>query len=295
MGSDGHYPEEAPAHKVTVAGFWISRYTVTNADFNRFVDATGYVTLAEHPAIDLSLFRIPTFHTGVLVGSLFRVGVGATPFLLPLLLQLGFGMDPLQSGLLTCATAVGAMFMKTLTSAILRRFGFRAVLTANALVSSAAVATFGLFTAATPHLVIFLVLLVSGCLRSLQFTSLQAISFAEVTRETMSQASSIASMAQRLSQSLGVAIGAGGWIVQRVIGEADRRWTRKVETPLKQLGVTLFEGFARIWLLAGFILIAALVGGRRDGLTTSLVILGAYSVAFAVKVLSGPPPRTAVR
>jgi hypothetical protein len=65
-----------------------------------------------------------------------------------------------------------------------------------------------LFTAATPHLVIFLVLLVSGCLRSLQFTSLQAISFAEVKRETMSQASGIASMAQRLSQSLGVAIGA---------------------------------------------------------------------------------------
>ncbi len=94
---------------------------------------------------------------------------------------------------------------------------------------------------------------------------------------------------------LGVAIGAGGWILQRVIGEADRRWTRKVETPLKQLGVTLFEGFARIWLLAGFILISALVGGRRDGLTTSLVIFGAYSVAFAVKVLSGPPTRTAVR
>ena len=55
---------------------------------------------------------------------------------------------------------------------------------------------------------IFLVLLASGCLRSLQFTSLQAISFAEVTRETMSQASSIASMAQRLAQSRGVALGA---------------------------------------------------------------------------------------
>jgi MFS family permease len=117
-------------------------------------------------------------------------------------------MDPLQSGLLTCATAVGAMFMKTLTTMILRRFGFRKVLTINALVASAAVGVFGIFTAATPHLVIFLVLLVSGCLRSLQFTSLQAISFAEVTRETMSQASSIASMAQRLAQSLGVALGA---------------------------------------------------------------------------------------
>jgi len=44
-----------------------------------------------HPVIDLSLFRLPTFRTGVLAGSLFRIGVGATPFLLPLLLQLGFG------------------------------------------------------------------------------------------------------------------------------------------------------------------------------------------------------------
>ena len=161
-----------------------------------------------HPVIDLSLFKLPTFHTGVLAGSLFRIGVGATPFLLPLLLQLGFGMNPLQSGLLTCATAVGAMFMKTLTTIILRRFGFRKVLTVNALVASAAIGIFGLFTAATPHLVIFLVLLASGCLRSLQFTALQAISFAEVTRETMSQASGIASMAQRLAQSLGVALGA---------------------------------------------------------------------------------------
>jgi EmrB/QacA subfamily drug resistance transporter len=161
-----------------------------------------------NPLIDLSLFRIPTFHTGVLVGSLFRIGVGATPFLLPMLLQLGFGLNPLQSGLLTCATAVGAMFMKTLTTIILRRFGFRKVLTVNALVTSAAVGVCALFTAATPHAVIFFVLLVSGCLRSLQFTALQAISFAEVKRETMSQASSIASMAQRLAQSLGVAIGA---------------------------------------------------------------------------------------
>jgi formylglycine-generating enzyme len=47
MGSDDHYPEEAPAHRVTVDGFWADRYPVTNAAFRRFVDATGYVTLAE--------------------------------------------------------------------------------------------------------------------------------------------------------------------------------------------------------------------------------------------------------
>src|SRR5258706_5481852 len=174
-----------------------------------------------HPVIDLALLRLPTFHTGVVAGSLFRIGVGATPFLLPLLLQVGFGMNPLQSGLLTCAPPVGARFMKTLTTIILRRFGFRKVLTVNALVASAAVGIYGLFTAATPHLVIFLVLLVSGCLRSLQFTALQAVSFAEVTRETMSQASSIASMAQRLAQSLGVAIGA--YTLQVEIGRASCR------------------------------------------------------------------------
>jgi formylglycine-generating enzyme required for sulfatase activity len=50
MGSDRHYPEEAPAHKVKVNGFWIDRHTVTNREFKRFVETTGHVTLAERPA-----------------------------------------------------------------------------------------------------------------------------------------------------------------------------------------------------------------------------------------------------
>lgn len=51
MGSDRHYPEEAPAHTVSVDGFWIDRYQVTNAKFRRFVNATDYLTVAE---------RVPT-------------------------------------------------------------------------------------------------------------------------------------------------------------------------------------------------------------------------------------------
>ena len=163
---------------------------------------------AAHPSLELRMFRVQTFFNGVVAGSLFRIGVGATPFLLPLLLQLGFGLNPLQSGLITCATAAGAMFMKTLTVTILRQWGFRAVLSVNALFAAASVAACALFTASTPHLVIVLVLLVSGCLRSLQFTAMQALSFADVTREKLSQATSIASMTQRLAQSLGIAVGA---------------------------------------------------------------------------------------
>lgn len=50
MGSNDHYAEEAPAHRVSVGGFWMDRHAVTNADFRRFVEATGYLTVAERPA-----------------------------------------------------------------------------------------------------------------------------------------------------------------------------------------------------------------------------------------------------
>jgi hypothetical protein len=94
---------------------------------------------------------------------------------------------------------------------------------------------------------------------------------------------------------LGYAVAAGGWILQRVIAETDRRWIRRVAEPRKQLGVSLFEAFGRIWLLAGVIIIAAAAGGQKDGLTAALVIFGAYSVAFAIKVITGPPQRRAVQ
>jgi hypothetical protein len=80
-----------------------------------------------------------------------------------------------------------------------------------------------------------------------------------------------------------------------VIAAIDRGWTRKVTQPVRQLGINLFEAFGRIWLLAGAIVVAGVVGGRRDGLTAALVIFGAYSVAFAVKIITGPRPRRAVR
>jgi formylglycine-generating enzyme required for sulfatase activity len=50
MGSDSHYADEAPAHKAQVDGFWMDRCAVSNREFARFVEATGYVTLAERPA-----------------------------------------------------------------------------------------------------------------------------------------------------------------------------------------------------------------------------------------------------
>jgi len=89
--------------------------------------------------------------------------------------------------------------------------------------------------------------------------------------------------------TFGYAIGAGAWVLQRVLAEVDRRWVGRTAEPRKQLGLNLFEAFGRIWLLAGAIVAAGVIGGRADGLTAAVSIFGAYTVAFAIRVLSGPP------
>jgi EmrB/QacA subfamily drug resistance transporter len=160
-----------------------------------------------HPLLDLDLLRLPTLRIAVVGGSLFRIGAGAMPFLLPLMLQLGFGLDALHSGMLTFTGAVGAMAMKPVAARILHRFGFRRVLMANALAASMVLCGYGLFRADSPAALIVGVLLLSGLLRSLQFTSLNAFVYAEVDQPRMAQASSLASMAQQLSTAIGVTIG----------------------------------------------------------------------------------------
>jgi hypothetical protein len=89
--------------------------------------------------------------------------------------------------------------------------------------------------------------------------------------------------------ALGYAIGAGAWIVQRVIAEADGRWIGRAAEPSARLGRGLFESFGRIWLLAGAIVLAGVAGGRADGLTAAIAIFVAYSVAFALRIAAGRP------
>ena len=90
--------------------------------------------------------------------------------------------------------------------------------------------------------------------------------------------------------ALGAALGGGGWVLQRVIAVVDSSWARRLRDPHRQLSVSLFERFGRIWLLAGAIVVAAVAGRRADGLTAALIILVAYTVAFVTRLHSGPPP-----
>lgn len=163
----------------------------------------------EHPIIELRLLAVPSFRISMRAGVLFRISTGAIPFLLPLMLQVGFGMNAFESGSLTFASAVGAMFMKIAAAPILRRYGFRDVLVLNALLSSVLLGVCALFTSATPAVLIIAVLLIGGFFRSLQFTSLNTLSYADIPRDQLSLATSFVNVVQQLALSAGVALAAG--------------------------------------------------------------------------------------
>jgi EmrB/QacA subfamily drug resistance transporter len=187
--------------------------------------AVGYVIHARrsaHPLLDITLLRIPTFATSVVAGSLFRIGIGAMPFLLPLMLQLGFGLSPLRSGLITFVSAAGALTVKPIAKPMLRRFGFRTVLSVNAAISAAIVALTAAFRPDWPILAIYGVLLIGGVFRSLQFTAYNTIAYADIPPPRMSQATSLYSTLQQLSLTMGVTLGAAALAVFGLVAGRSR-------------------------------------------------------------------------
>lgn len=161
-----------------------------------------------HAILDLSLFRVQTFQASVVGGAFMRIAMGASPFMLALLLQVAFGLTALAAGLLTFIGAAGALVMKTTAPPILRRFGFRNVLVVNALITGVFFLAYGAFKIDTPHWLIMLVLLAGGFFRSLQFTSLNGLAYADIGQDRMSRASTMSAMAQQLVQSVGIGLAA---------------------------------------------------------------------------------------
>jgi EmrB/QacA subfamily drug resistance transporter len=162
----------------------------------------------EDPILDLRLLRIRTFRIGTVTGSLCRMGLDAVPFLLPLFFQVGFGLSPLQSGLLSFSSSLGAMLVRTLAGALLRFFGFRRLLVGNACLAAAITAGCGLLRPDTPIWLIVLIVLLSGCARSIQYLGLNTISYADVPAPVLSKSTSVGGVAQQLARGFGIAVGA---------------------------------------------------------------------------------------
>ena len=158
--------------------------------------------------VDLKLLREPTFLAATAGGLFSRLAIGASPFLLALLFQLGFGMSAFAAGLMTFVSAAGALVMKTTAPPLIGFFGFRRILIANTLITGLIFMGYALFRSDTPQAIILATLLVGGFFRSLQFTSLNTLAFADIGPSLMSRASSLASIGQQLARSFGVALAA---------------------------------------------------------------------------------------
>ena len=170
------------------------------------VAAVRHLLASSSPLLSLEPFHTPSFALSTIAGgSYMRVAVEAMPFLLPLLLQIGLGYDPLQAGSLMLAYFLGNMAMKSVTTPTLRRFGFRGVLIANGLICTLLVAACAILVPWAPLSIAIVLLALSGLSRSMQFTALSSIAFADIDDAQRRPASTLISIVQQVTLVLAVA------------------------------------------------------------------------------------------
>lgn len=171
--------------------------------------AVRHLRRAPHPLLDLSAFKVLTFALSTLAaGTIFRVAINATPFLLPLLFQVGFGLSPVDAGLMILAYFLGNLGMKTVTTPTLRRFGFRTVMVVNGIIASASIMACAAISPETPQALVVALMLIAGLSRSMQFTALNTLAFADIDATQRSSAATLSSMLQQISMLFGVAVAA---------------------------------------------------------------------------------------
>ncbi|EPC4604570.1 MFS transporter [Klebsiella pneumoniae] len=182
---------------------------------------------AAAPMVRLDALQVPTFRVTMYDGSLFRASISAVPFLLPLLFQVGFGMDPFHSGLLVLAVFVGNLTIKPATTPLIRWLGFRRLLLINGALNVCSLLACALLTPQTPVWAIMLILYLGGVFRSIQFTGVSTLAFADVPAAQMSDANTLFSTASQLAVGLGITLGAIGIRLGEQVGD----WLHLTELP----------------------------------------------------------------
>lgn len=165
---------------------------------------------ADYPMIRLDAMQVPTFRVTMYGGSLFRASISAVPFLLPLMFQVGFGMNAFQAGSLVLAVFVGNLTIKPATTPLIRWLGFKKLLLINGALNILALLACALLTPTTPVWLVLLVLYLGGVFRSIQFTGISTLAFADVPSAQMSYANTLFSTATQLAVGLGISLGAIG-------------------------------------------------------------------------------------
>ncbi len=184
------------------------------------VVAIRHLLRAADPLINLRALRVATFGASIGGSAIFFLVIGAGPFIFPLLFQEAFGWSPIKSGSVVLFIFVGNIGIKPATTFIFSRFGFRAVLSAMTAVMAATMVLSAFLTAATPLVVIALLVGLSGVARSVGATGYTTMAFVDVPDHQMRDASTLQATVQQLSAGLGVAVAAIALRIGGPVGEA---------------------------------------------------------------------------
>jgi MFS family permease len=171
--------------------------------------AVRHLNRTDSPLLELEPLSLPTFRLSTLgAGIWIRLAISSTPFLLPLLFQVGLGMSPIASGGYLAAYFAGNLAMKSATTWALQRFGFRFVAMWNGCLVGLSLLGLCAIGPRTPMALTLALLVVAGLVRSLQFTSMGSLVFADIPDRLSASAATLSSISQQVAMALGVTLAA---------------------------------------------------------------------------------------
>ncbi|PQQ23595.1 multidrug transporter subunit MdtD [Photorhabdus hindustanensis] len=176
-----------------------------------FMILFGYLMHARRqtqPLISLKLFRVRTFSIGIIGNIVTRLGTGCIPFLMPLMLQVGFGYSAVIAGMMMAPTAIGSVIAKSFVTNVLTRFGYRKTLVSITIIIGLMISQFSLQSPEMSAVLLSIPLFLLGMAVSIQFTSMNTITLADLTDNNASSGNSLLAVTQQLSISFGVAVSA---------------------------------------------------------------------------------------
>ena len=228
------------------------------------VVAVRHASGRANPLLDYTMLRVPTFSVTVISGSLTRIGMGAVPYLMPLLFQIGFGMSAFHAGLLMLASAVGNLGTKAVTTRILQRYGFRTTSLASVTIAGVSIIACGCLTPASPLAWVMIVIFTYGVMRSMQFSTLATLAYADIPAPQMSSANSLWNAANQMAIGLGIAIGALGLRLaasfRHVSANVSANATDASVVPIDHL---MLSDFRWAFLAAGVLTLISVIGYYR--------------------------------
>ena len=168
----------------------------------------NYAKKKQAPLFPLSLFDIRTFKIGIIGNLVCRLGISGVPFLIPLFLQVGFGYSAIFAGMMLMPMAIASICTRFFITRILGRLGYRFVLIANTTLAGILILLMSLLNLTTPLLILGILLFCIGGVNSMQFTSMNSITLANLQGESTSSGNSLMAVNQQLAISFGTGFGA---------------------------------------------------------------------------------------